>query len=880
MQQDLTARSQNDSQQSLPMAQSEPWHAYMDAAVLDIFHVEGTTGLNNAEALLRLASYGPNRLTRDEREPLWKEFLEELREPMILLLLVTGVLYAVWGTLADTVTIFAVILFVIGVELYNEYRARRAITALSKLAEPTTSVKRGGQAVEIPTDDVVPGDVILLYAGRRVPADGRLIETYGLAIDESALTGESVPVEKEAALVLPESAPLAERQNLTFAGTVVVRGRGTAIVTATAMRTEIGRIAGVAREVKAPRTPLQVAMGELSRSLVWIALGFSLIVPLLALLFGNLSLEQAVLTGLSLAFATIPEEMPIIITMVLALGAYRLSRQQAIVKRLQAVETLGSVTIIATDKTGTLTRNQMVVDRFFPETLDRKMLEVGAICNDATGTSKLVANDPLEAALLQAAREKGIDVEELRRILPLRDEFTFDNKRKLMSVIYEQDGRLWSAVKGAPEALLVRATSLATDTGERLLTEADQQAMLTTASQMAGAGLRVIAFAGKRLPDGRPAQVEAENGLTFIGLAGLADPPRPEARDAVAACHTAGIRPIMITGDHPLTASAIAQQIGLDTGGRVLTGPELDTLSDEALGDVAEHVSLYARTTPEHKLRLVKALQAKGERVAVTGDGINDAPALAAADIGVAMGEKGTDVAREAAAMVLADDNFATIVRAIEEGRILFKNLQKGVRYYLACKVALVAATMLPVLLRVPVPFSPVQIILMELFMDVAASAAFVSEPAEPNLMHHPPRDPREPFMNKAMVSSIFTSAAGLFAAVSVVYLVTWYSGAGLDTSHTAAFVTWLLGHVLLALNLRSRREPLFRLGLFSNRLMIWWAAATALFVLLVTLVPSVQVLFKTTSLSAGTWALAIAAALIGTFWIEIRKWIIFRRGS
>jgi len=878
MQQDLTAHSQNDSQQSLPMAQTEPWHTYTDAAVLEIFHVEGTMGLGDEEVRVRLARYGPNRLSEDEREPLWKEFLEELREPMILLLLFTGVLYAVWGNLADTVTIFAVILFVIGIELYNEYRAKRAITALSKLAEPTTSVKRGGQAVEIPTDDVVPGDVILLHAGRRVPADGRLIEAYGLAIDESALTGESVSVEKEADLVLPQSTPLAERQNLTFAGTVVVRGRGTAIVAATAMQTEIGRIAGVAREVKAPRTPLQVAMGGLSRSLVWIALGFSLVVPLLALLFGSLSLQQAILTGLSLAFATIPEEMPIIITMVLALGAYRLSRQQAIVKRLQAVETLGSVTVIATDKTGTLTRNQMVVDRFFPEALDRKMLAVGALCNDATGTSKLVANDPLEAALLLAAREKGIDVEGLRRSCPLRDEFTFDTMRKLMSVVYKRDGMLWSAVKGAPEALLVRATSLATDTGERPLTEAEKQATLTMASQMAGAGLRVIAFAEKPLPDVRPTQAEAESGLTFIGLAGLADPPRPEARDAIAACHTAGIRPLMITGDHPLTARAIAQQIGLDTDGRVLTGPELDALSDETLGDVAEQVSLYARTTPEHKLRLVKALQASRERVAVTGDGINDAPAMAAADIGVAMGEKGTDVAREAAAMVLADDNFATIVHAIEEGRILFKNLQKGVRYYLACKVALVAVTLLPVLLRVPVPFSPVQIILMELFMDVAASAAFVSEPAEPSLMHHLPRDPREPFMNKAMVRSIFTSAAGLFAAVSLVYLVTWYSGAGLATAQTAAFVTWLLGHVFLALNLRSQREPLFRLGLFSNRLMGWWAAATVLFVLVVTFVPGVQMLFKTTSLSAGTWALAIAAALVGTFWIEVKKWVTSRR--
>ena len=879
MQQDMLPRPRDAANQTRPNERTTPWHTDTVAAVSDRLQVESTRGLTEAEAHRRLVQYGPNRLSAGKQESLWQVFLEEVREPLILLLLATGVLYTIWGSLADAVTIFAVILFVIGLEIFNEYRAERAITALQKLAEPTTTVRRDGRPAEVAAEDVVPGDVLLLEAGRRVPADARLVEAYGLAIDESALTGESVPVEKELAGSLPEDTPLAERHNLVFAGTPVVRGRGAAIVVATGEQTELGRVAGVAGEVKAPRTPLQVAMGQLSRTLVWVALGFSLVVPLLAWLLAHLPLKQAILTGLSLAFATIPEEMPIIITMVLALGAYRLSRQHAIVKRLQAVETLGSVTVIATDKTGTLTQNQMVVNTLVPHGLERRILEIGTLCNDAAGEQTGKASDPLEVALLEAARARGINAEELRRAFPLRDEFTFDTTRKLMSVVYARDGGLWSAVKGAPESVLVRSSRRASASGERSLEETDRQRIREQAAELAGAGLRVIAFADKPLTDidEKPAQAEAESDLIFVGLAGLADPPRPEAKDAITACRTAGIRPVLVTGDHPLTARAIAEQVGLSADGRVVTGPELEALSDEALREVAEHVTLYARTTPEHKLRLVKALQADGERVAVTGDGINDAPALAAADIGVAMGQKGTDVAREAADMVLVNDNFATIVRAIEEGRHLFKNLQKGVRYYLAVKVALVSVTLLPVLLLVPVPFAPVQIILMELFMDVAASAAFVSEPAEPGIMHQPPRDPKAPFMDRAMLGSIFSAAAGLFAAVSLVYLIAWYSGVGLAVAQTAAFVTWLLGHVLLALNMRSERTPLVRLGLFSNRVMIWWAMATVLFVLGVTLIPPVQSLFKTAPLPSWIWALAIVSALIGTGWREVMKWIASR---
>jgi Ca2+-transporting ATPase len=471
-----------------------------------------------------------------------------------------------------------------------------------------------------------------------------------------------------------------------------------------------------------------------------------------------------------------------------------------------------------------------------------------------------------------------MDVDALRHQYILRDEFTFDASRKRMSEVYERDGQAWVIVKGAPEAVLAHCTHQEGEGQAPPLTEADRTHDLDLATQMAGEGLRVLAFAEKVVQSAPGSQVEAETDLTFVGLVGLQDPPRPEVKAALATSRRAGIRTIMVTGDHPLTARTIAEQIGLDGNRQVLTGPELDALSDDVLRADLGQVSIYARTTPADKLRIVQALQHEGERVAVTGDGINDAPALAAADIGVAMGETGTDVAREAADIVLEDDNFTTIVNAIREGRVLFANLKKGVRYYLACKVALVGATLLPVLLRVPVPFAPIQIILMELFMDLAASATFANEPAEADVMLQKPRNPKARFLDRPMATSIFSAGAGLFAAVSVVYLVTWYSSGGdLVRAQTAAFVAWLLGHVLLAFNLRSRREPLFRLGFFSNRLMILWAVGAIAFVLFAALVPGVQNLLKTTTLSGQDWLLVLIATVMGTFWIEIGKVILWR---
>ncbi len=852
------------------------WFTVSAAETAELLATSIEAGLTFEEARRRLEKYGPNRLQEEEKEPFWEEFIEELREPLILLLVFTGVLYILLGEVGDGITIFVVILLLNAIETLNEQRAKKAISALQKLAEPTALVARDDRPVELPVDQIVPGDVILLQAGRRAPADARLVESYGLAVDESSLTGESAPVDKDTATIADDETPLAERRNMIYSGTLITRGRGRAIVVATGMATELGRVVGMARGVREPRTPLQQAMEEVSKSLVWLALGFSVAIPILGALIAHQPFQTMLLVGLSLAFATIPEEMPIIITMVLGLGAYRLSRENAIVKNLKAVETLGAITVIATDKTGTLTQNRMAVSEIFPAPNRREILSAGDLCNDTWIEGDEIAGDPLEIALVRAAGEFGIEMQSLQSAHPRVAEFSFDNVRKRMSVVTKgQDGyHAW--IKGAPESVLAVSSNLRTGIVDAPLDERARATILAEADRMAAAGLRLIAFAEKRAAAIPQNQDEAESELTFLGLAGLLDPPRAEVQGAIRLMQQAGIRSLMVTGDHPLTARAIAEAVGLDGNSRVVTGRELDRMSDRELDRVVVEASIFARTTPEHKLRIVRALQAQGQRVAVTGDGVNDAPALAVADIGVAMGATGSDVAREAGDIVLADDNYTTIANAVREGRHLFANLKKGVRYYLTIKVALVAVMLLPVLLQIPVPFAPIQIILMELFMDLAAAAAFVSEPAEGDLMRMPPRNPQARFMDRAMIVSILTSAVGLFAAVSAVYLFSWYRGADHVTAQTAAFAAWMVGHVLLAFNMRSERQPVFQLGLFSNRVMALWAAVTFAFIALVTTIPFLETVLKTTMLTLSQWGLIVAVDLVGTFWIEVRKLLTF----
>lgn len=860
-------------------AKPRAWQTMPLSGVASALSADPVKGLSTAEAKSRLISHGPNRVLEDKGEPLRRQFLEEAREPLILLLIAIGILYAVFGGPEDAVAIIAVIITLVSVEVVNEHHVKQAMVSLMRLAEPTTLVIRDQKRIEIPAEEVVPGDLILLEAGRRVPADARLVESYSLLLDESPLTGESTSVEKAADTILPDDVPPADRSNLVYAGDTVLRGRATALVTATGKATELGMVAKLTAESKAPPTLLQKTMTKLRKWMAMVALGFSAVIPLLGVLLVHEPLSQMILTGLSLAFSTIPEELPIIVAMVLTLGAYRLLHEHAIVKDLQGVETLSAVTVVASNKTGTLTENKMEMKKVFPQTNRRRILEIGVLSSEGTGDGSAEPNDPLDKAFLASAAEAGLAASDVRVSLRRRYLFTFDDTRKVMSVAYENGQRIEVAAKGAPEALLARATKELGLGGEHLLADTDRDAILMAANRMAAEGLRVVGLAEKSLAKRGIAQDDAEFDLTFVGLAGFADTVKPDVKGAIAYCRAAGIRPIMITGDHPLTAVAVAREIGLDESGEFITGPELASLSDDELDKAVKANHVFARVTPQDKLRIVKEMHRRGEVVAVTGDGIDDALALSAADVGVAMG-RGSEVAMEAADIFVVDNSFSTIVRSVGEARTLFANLTKEVRYYLACKVALVLCSLLPVLLLLSVPFAPIQIIFMEFFMDLPASGTFVAEPPEKGIMDRPPRDPKAKFLDRAMVASVLISAAGLFLAVSVAYLFTLHQSGDLVRAQTVAFVTWLVCTVFLAFNMRSEKEPLSKYEPLSNRLMLLWIGATIAFALVATSLPGAQVVFKTTRLGLDDWALILPLALAATFWMELKKVVGYGRGQ
>ncbi len=860
----------------------EYWTLPVDA-VLDEMRSDMREGLASEEAERRLLQYGPNRLVQERRLTFLAVFWEEAREPMILLLLVVGVLYSVWGAAQDAITIFSVITVLVLVEIFTEYRAKKAVNALRRLTPPTVTVLREGAASEILAYKLVPGDILLLQTGDAVPADARLVEAYGLEADESALTGESLPVEKDTR-ELGQEAPLAERRNSVFAGTTIARGKGIAVVVATGMQTELGRIQGLVIEAKEPKTPLQLAMKQLAGLLVYVAIFFSAIIPVIGIIQGK-SYKEMILTGLSLSFATIPEELPIIITMVLGVGAFTLSRRGVLVKRLKAAETLGSVTVIATDKTGTITENRMRLSvlsgggddgasrSFSPGDLadaDAMMLDIGMRTSDVVVTDGEYRGDPMEVALYLAAEEAGISLAAGGQ--QLRCEYSFDSGRKLGSAVYGNGDVQKAYVKGAPEALLQRCNRIRRNGEVKALTHEAAEVLTRAVDRLAGEAMRVLAFAYREGGDCGSVE-ETERELVWVGLAGFSDPPRARVAEAVSATSEAGMRTIVVSGDHTVTVRSIASQVGIDTSRGILTGAELDMLDDAALQDSLSRISVFARTSPEHKYRIVNALRDMQQIVAVTGDGINDAPALKTADIGIAMGETGTDVAKETADMVLTDDSFVSVVSGVREGRKIFDNLSKGVRYYLACKLALVLILVVPVVLNIPFPLAPIQIILLELFMDIAASATFVAEPAERNLMTRPPRNPGARFVDREMLLTILAGSLSLAAAVTFNYLFVYYTkGHDASLAQTVAFGTWLAGHVLLAINLRSTREPLYKLGFFSNKAMLLWAVLAIGFFALVTVVGPIRNAVKVVSLSWRYWLAILGSAFIATFWMEARK--------
>ncbi len=856
------------------------WHHVSAAQVLQTMETSQFDGLDDNQTRIRLDHYGLNKPREEKRVPLWRMYSDHIRAPMLLMLLAVGVLYLLVGNAVDAVIVFGIVLVIATIEIVNEQRSEKAIAALRRLAEPNAIVRRGGRTVDVPVEEVVPGDILVLEAGRRIAADARLIESHSLLIDESALTGEAVGSDKDADVILPDDTPLADRANMVLAGTTVLRGRGLAVVVATGPNSELGRVAELTGIDKEEPTQLQEALKKIAGWMVWVALTFSVILPLGGWIIGQQRPFDMFLTALALFFASVPEELPVIIAVILAFGSYNLSRQKTIIRRQRTVETLGALSVVATDKTGTLTENRLTLREVWPASCLEDALQVAVLCSDAAWNEGAAFGDPLDVGLLRAAAKNGMDVDKIRSIYPLLDEFSFDSTRKRMSVTTREKNGYGVWVKGAPESVLEKCHSWSVEGSDEPLTQANHDQIMQTASRFAADGSRVLAFA-KKMTTARPSSVElAEQELSFIGLGVMLDPLRPEAAEAISQCRRAGIRPIMITGDHPLTARAVARQIGLDENEPLMTGPELDQLSDEQWMDAVRKVSLYARVSPEHKLRLVQALKKQGGCVAVTGDGINDAPALSSADIGIAMGATGTDVARAAADMVLADDNFASVPHAVREGRTLFDNLTKGVRYYLACKVALTSSVLLPTLLGAPLPFLPVQILLMELIMDLAASAGFLGEKTEGDAMQQGPRDRNQPFLNRPLINSIFASAMGLFAAISTAYLLTWYQSGDADRSHTIAFITWLAGHVGMALNARSTRVPLFRQGLFSNRVLSTWGAGVMLFLVLIAAVPAVQTITRTVALPPQDWALGIGLAFVGAFWLEVRKWIGWARGD
>lgn len=869
-----------------------PWHSHPAKDVVDVLRTDQARGLSQSEAASRLVKNGPNRLRDEEEEPWWKEAFESLTEPLQLLLIAVAGIYFWLGERGDAITILAVILVVAGVEVFTELRANRAVAALSSLSSPHATVVRDGRPIDVASGELVTGDVVLLAAGRRVPADVRLLETAALRVDESSLTGESVPVGKAADAVLTEVTELGDRSTMALAGTLIVAGKGRGVVVATGAATQVGHIAGLMRDAREPRTPLQDALRQLSRWLVWVAVGFSVLVPVLGVLVAGRPVNEMVLIGLTLAFATIPEELPILISIVLGLGAFRMAKRNAIVKRLRAAETLGSVSVVATDKTGTLTANEMQLAEVFIDgntvevtaaasTLTgMRMLVVGVLANDAqtsrSGSSVEFIGDPTETALLAAAQAANIDIDKVRNGLRVIAEFPFTDDRKRMSVLYEGVGQAVLAVKGSPESVLRVCSTMRKHEQHVALDSTLRETVDQAAEAMAARGLRVLGLAERPIATAEASGLNAEGAerdLLFLGLVGLEDPPRPEAHAAVNALQKAGVRVVMVTGDHPATARAIAERVGIDVSRPVVRGVELEQADDVRFAQLAREASVFARISPEHKLRIVRSLQSDGEVVAVTGDGVNDAPALREAAIGVTMGRSGTDVAREAADLVLADDNFATVTEAVRTGRVMYGNLRKAVRYYLAAKVALVFASLTAVLLKLPVPFEPVQIILMELFMDLGASVTFVAEPAEDDVMARPPRDPRRPFMDRSMQFGILLGGLSLGAAVLVGYLGAHLLGADLVQSQTAAFGVWMIGHVVLAAHMRAERQPLLRTNPLANRPFVVWAVAAVGLLVVSTMLPLLRQQFHLAGLSAQLWWLVVIAALVLPSWWEPWKW-------
>jgi Ca2+-transporting ATPase len=887
-----------------PSAENDPprWHTVpVDEAMARLD--SSRQGLSRTEAAKRLEIHGPNELQSLSRETAWHIFVAQFKNVLILILLAGTIVSGFLGHTLEAVVITVIVLLAVLLGFIQEYRAGRALEALRKMAAPSAHVLRDGSEEALPARDLVPGDVVFLRAGDRVPADTRLTEAVNLSIDEGALTGESAPVEKAVAPIADPALPLGDRRNLSYAGTMVVYGRGQGVVVSTGMSTEVGQIARMVETVEVARTPLQENLDRLGGTLGKAALAVVALVVAIGLLRG-LPVIDMFMFGVALAVAVVPEALPAVVTISLAIGVRRMVNRHALVRRLPIVETLGSTSVICSDKTGTLTRNELTVRRIVagersfeltgtgydaageileggrkvePPDSIRLLLTAAVLASDArlvTRDGRLqVEGDPTEGALVVAAMKAGLNPEALNTGAPRINELPFSSERRRMTTIHRTSDGAVAYSKGAAEDVLAGCTRHRRDGAEAPLTEADRERLREVEQDLASNGLRVLAVAVKT---GTTVE-EPESEMTMLGLVAMMDPPRAEARAAVETTTAAGIRAVMITGDHPLTARAVAHEIGLLAGGRVVSGRDLDKMSDEDLARQVADIAVYARVSPADKLRVVGAWQGRGEVVAMTGDGVNDAPALKKADVGVAMGIAGTDVSKEAAGMTLLDDNFATIVAAVEEGRVVFGNIKKYLMYLLSCNVGEIVLLAGAVVAGLPMPLTAVQILYVNLATDGLPALALSVDPPEGDLMRRKPRDPRSGIFTRPVVAILLT--AGLWSGIVNLTLFVSLLRAGWPAQEvmTITFVCLVLIQFFNAYNCRSDRLPVYK-SPFANRWLntavLWEMALLGVIVY----TPFLQEPFGTFSLTAGDWLLAAAAAFTVVPAVEIVKWMA-RRG-
>ena len=856
------------------------WYQMHEDEVLEALGSDAN-GLSSEKAETLLKTHGENVLRETKKKSVWRVFAEQFADLLVIILIIAAIISMISGNVESTIVIFAVITMNAILGTVQHEKAEKSLASLKTLSAPTAKVLRGGVKGEIPSAQVVKGDILLLEAGDMVTADGRILESYSLQVNESSLTGESTNVEKKTVVLEGEKA-LGDRINMVYSGSLVTGGRAVVLVTATGMETEIGKIAALMNATKEKRTPLQVSLDKFGSQLAIVIMIISAVVFVLSL-YRKMPVLDSLMFAVALAVAAIPEALSSIVTIVQAMGTQKMAREHAIIKDLKAVESLGCVSVICSDKTGTLTQNKMTVQQVYinhqtmeADALDLKqqshryLLYDAILTNDSAIVEGQSIGDPTEVALLEMGRKADIKEDILKEMMPRMEEIPFDSDRKLMSTKYRLHGVPTILVKGALDILLKRTDRIRIGDEVRPITEQDVKEILDKNQAFSEQGLRVLAFAYKEAQANQQLTLDEEDHLIFIGLVSMIDPPREESREAVSEAKRAGIRPVMITGDHKITATAIAEQIGIfSEGDMAVTGPELDEMSDAELDENIEKISVYARVSPENKIRIVDAWQRKGAVTAMTGDGVNDAPALKKADIGVAMGITGTEVSKDAASMILTDDNFATIIKAVANGRNVYRNIKNAVQFLLSGNMAGIMAVLYTSLAALPVPFQPVHLLFINLLTDSLPAIAIGMEKSEKDLLSEQPRDPKQGILTKDLMTALFVQG-GLIAVCT---MIAFYIGLSTDsaTASSMAFATLTLARLFHGFNCRSRHS-IFKIGLVSNIYSVGAFFGGVLLLALVIFVPVMRTLFTVSPLSGYQIGMIALLAFIPTVIIQLYK--------